>query len=203
MALPNPLPAAFSTAFSIFPAAINHLLAQEPWARSKLAAHTGKIARFDAAVLTLNLKVVADGMLALTTDEVPTVTVRVKPADLPLILQNRERAFSYVTVEGDADFANAISQVSQTLKWEVEEDLSKLFGDIAATRLVAGTKSVLNTAKATQQKLAENLAEYFLEEKPMLARTQAVIDFGSDVARMRDDIERLLKRIEKLERNTR
>lgn len=201
--LPAALAAAFSTAFSTFPAALNHLLTQEPWARTKLAAHADKIVRFDAVVVILNLKVTADGMTVLAAqDEAPTVTIRVKPADLPLILQKREQAFSYVTVEGDADFANAISQVSQTLKWEAEEDLSKLVGDIAAARLVAGAKAALNTAKATQQKLAENLAEYFLEEKPMLVRPQDVIDFGGDVAKMRDDVERLVKRIEKLERNT-
>jgi ubiquinone biosynthesis protein UbiJ len=196
MALSNPL----SAALSVFPAAINHLLASEPWAREKLSAHAGKIARLDAVMVALNLKVMADGMLASAPeDETPAVTVRVKPADLPLILQNRERAFSYVTVEGDADFANAVSQLSQSLHWEAEEDLSKLVGDIAATRLVAGAKAAAHSAKATQQKFAENLAEYFLEEKAVLVRPQAVVDFGSDVARIRDDIERLVKRIEKLE----
>jgi ubiquinone biosynthesis accessory factor UbiJ len=185
---------------SIVPAAINHLLAQEAWARNKLAAHAGKTARFDAAVLQLDLTVRADGLLATAEDgATPHVTIRVKPADLPLILQNRERAFSWVGVEGDADFANSISQVSQSLHWEAAEDLSKLVGDIAATRLVAGAKAALHTMTATPKILAENLAEYFLEEKPVLVRPQAVADFGSDVARVRDDIERLMKRIEKLE----
>lgn len=176
------------------------MLAQEQWARGKLAEHAGKTARFDAVVLVLDLQVTADGMLAMPEDDaVPQVTIRVKPGDLPLILQNRERGFSYVTVEGDADFANTISQISQSLRWEAEDDLSKLVGDIAAVKLVAGAKAVLRTVKTTHQKLAENLAEYFLEENPMLIRPQAVMDYGSDVAKIRDDIERLIKRIEKLE----
>jgi ubiquinone biosynthesis protein UbiJ len=192
MTAPNP--------FFFIPSGLNHLLAQESWARDRLARHAGKIARFEASAITLELQVGADGLLALApANAAPQVTIRVKAADLPLILQNRERAFSYVTVEGDADFANAISQLSQSLKWDAEDDLSKLFGDIAANRLVAGAKAAAGTAREVPQKLAEQLAEYLLEEKPMLVRPQAVQDFGSDVARLRDDLERLTKRLEKLE----
>ena len=179
-------------------AAINHLLSREPWARNELVRHAGKVARFDAGVAAICLKVAADGMVQAAGDETADVTIRVKLSDLPMIAQNRERAFSYVQIEGDADFANAISRLSQSLRWEAEEDLSKLIGDIAAVRVVAGVKTAMETARATQQKLAENVAEYFLEENPMLVRPQALADFSSEVSRLRDDVERLAKRIEKL-----
>ncbi|NMM29136.1 MAG: sterol-binding protein [Glaciimonas sp.] len=186
---------------AILPAAINHLLAQESWARDKLAAHAGKIACFDAGLLCLRFKVAPGGMLESAAPEMPaTVTIRAQAADLPLMLQNRERAFSYVQIEGDADFANVISQLSQTLRWEAEHDLSKLVGDIAATRIVGGVRSASRSVQSAAQSLAENAAEYFLEENPTLLRPQAVSDFGREVARMRDDVERLSKRIEKLQR---
>jgi ubiquinone biosynthesis accessory factor UbiJ len=189
-----------ATPLSLIPSAINHLLVQEPWARDKLAAHNGKTACFDLSVLRVKLTIMTDGMLSLAAEgDTPHVTIRVKPEQLPLLLQNRERAFSTVTVEGDADFANTISQVSQSLHWEAEEDLSKLVGDIAAARMVASAKAAFQAARTTQQALAENVAEYLLEEKPVLVRPQAVQDFGADVAKMRDDVERLQKRIEKLE----
>ncbi|MDB5771301.1 MAG: sterol-binding protein [Burkholderia sp.] len=187
-----------STPFTL---AINHLLAQEPWARDKLIGHAGKVACFDAGagVITLKLKVAPDGMLqAAAQDATPDVTIHFKLTDMPLIAQNRERAFSYVKIQGDADFANTISQLSQSLRWEAEEDLSKLVGDIPATRIVGTVKAAFNMARSTQQKLAENVAEYFLEENPLLVRPQAVADFAGDVTRLRDDVERLAKRIEKL-----
>jgi ubiquinone biosynthesis protein UbiJ len=184
---------------SAVPAAINHLLAQEPWARERLAKHAGKIAVIDAGLVTVRLKAAGDGLTETAgADEAPNVTIRIKPADLPLIMQNRERAFSWVTIEGDAEFANTISQLSQSLRWEAEEDLSRWVGDIAARRMVAGAKAAFDTAKATQRTLAENAAEYFLEENPMLMRPEAVADFGSEVNTLRDDVERLAKRIEKL-----
>ena len=187
---------------SLIPAAINHLLTQEPWARNKLLAHAGKVACFDTGVIAVKLQVAVDGRVETATDEMPpNVTIRAKFLELPLIAQNRDRAFSYVKIEGDADFANTISQLSQSLQWEAEEDLSKWIGDIAAVRVVAGAKSVVGSIRSTPQKIAENLAEYFLEENPMLMRPQDVADFTRDVARLRDDVERLTKRIDRLNGN--
>ncbi|MES2534579.1 MAG: SCP2 sterol-binding domain-containing protein [Pseudomonadota bacterium] len=187
---------------SPIPAAINHLLVQESWAQTRLAAHAGKVAVFDGGVAIVRLQVAPDGLVQSAAEDAPAnVTIRIKPADLPLIAQNRDRAFSYVKIEGDADFANTISQLSQSLQWDAEDDLSKWVGDIAATRIVAGARATLHAAQSTSRKLAENAAEYFLEEKPMLIRPQAVADFAGDVARLRDDAERLAKRIDRLKGN--
>ncbi|MBS0308572.1 MAG: sterol-binding protein [Proteobacteria bacterium] len=185
---------------ALLPAAVNHLLAQEAWARAALGKHAGQSARFDLGIVALDWQVTADGLLqAAESACVPAVVIRIRPADLPLIAQDMERAVSYVRIEGDAEFANTISMLTKNLKWEAEEDVSKLVGDIAAKRMVTGAKSALNTVRTTQQALAENLAEYFLEEKPLLMRTAPVADFGNDVTRLRDDLERLEKRIKKLE----
>ena len=40
-------------------------------------------------------------------EAMPAVTIRMKLPDLPMIAQNRDRAFSYVKIEGDADAAGA------------------------------------------------------------------------------------------------
>lgn len=187
--------------FSFTPAPVNHLLAQDAWARTQLAAHAGKIARLDAGLLTLDWQVTADGMFkAAESGAAPHVVIRVKLADVPLILQNRERAISYVRIEGDADFANAISRLSETLKWEAEEDLGRVVGDVAAHRIVVTAKSALAGVRTRGQALQENIAEYFLEENPMLLRPQSVADFGREVSKLRDDIERLEKRVRKLDR---
>jgi len=117
------LPSSFQlTMISIAPF-INHLLAQEKWARDKLLPHAGKIACIDVQMWQLRLKVSTDGLLedidALAT---PDVTIRIKPSDLPLMAQHSEKAFSYVKIEGDADFANTMSFLSQNLRWEAESD---------------------------------------------------------------------------------
>jgi ubiquinone biosynthesis protein UbiJ len=181
-------------------ATVNHLLAQEDWARSELKLHAGKVAVIDASPVALRLRVTQDGMVAAArADEGANVTIRLKLSDLPLIAQNRERAFSYVQIEGDAEFANAISHLSQSLRWEAEHDLERLLGPIAAVRLVQGARAALTSAQTGQRKLAENVAEYFLEEKPLLIRPVLAEEFGADVVKLRDDVERAAKRLEKLE----
>lgn len=179
---------------------INHLLAQEAWARDALALHAGKLACIDLELSQLRLKVQPGGMVeAGEVDGQADVTIRLKLADLPLIAQNRERAFSYVKIEGDAEFANVISQLSQGLRWEAEADLEPWIGTIAATRLVSSAKTAVETAQSTHQKVLENVAEYLLEEQPMLVRPATVEDFSTEVARLRDDVERADKRLQKLE----
>lgn len=196
---PSHILGSFSTAAPAS-AAINHLLAQEPWARQQLQRHAGKVACIDAGTVALRLRVTADGMLeAAPADEPARVTIRVKLSDLPLIAQNRERAFSYVQIEGDADFANAISSLSTSLRWEAESDLEKVVGPVAAVRMVSGARAAVEAVKTGHQKLAENVAEFLLDEKQVLIRPQAVDEFSADVARLRDDVERAAKRLAKLE----
>ena len=181
-------------------ATVNHLLAQESWARTELKLHAGKIAVIDASPAVLRLRVAPDGMVeAAGSDAAAAVTIRLKLGDLPLIAQNRERAFSYVQIEGDAEFANAISRLSQSLRWEAEYDLEKLVGPIAAVRLVQGAKAAVQGARNGQRKVAENVAEYFLDENPLLIRPVVAESFAADVTRFRDDVERASKRLEKLE----
>ena len=187
--------------FTPITAAVNHLLAQEPWALRTLAAHAGKIACIDGGALILKWQVTVDGLLqAPPAGIAPNVTIRLKLSDLPLMAQNPDRAFSYVNIEGDADLANAISQVALGLRWDAERDLSKLIGDIAAVRLVEGAKATMSALQSTHKKMAENLAEYFLEEKPLLIRPHVVADFTHAVTTLRDDLARLTKRIERIER---
>lgn len=182
-------------------ATINHLLAQEPWARQQLAVHAGKLACIDTGAVALRLRVDSAGMLEAAPADMPAnVTIRVRLSDVPLILQNRERAFSYVKIEGDAEFANAISQLSKGLRWEAEHDLEKVVGPILATRLVAGARDAAAFVRTSQQKLAENVAEYFLDEQPMLIRPSTLQEYSAGVTRVRDDVERLAKRLARLEK---
>ena len=180
--------------------AINHLLAQEAWARDALELHAGKEALIDASGVNLRMRVTRDGMVEASRSEEPaSVTIRVKLADLPLIARNRERAFSYVKIEGDAEFANTISQLSKGLRWEAEHDIERMMGPVAATRIASGARSAFEHVRTTHKKVSENLAEYFVEENPLLVPKMAVEEFTDDVTRLRDDVERAAKRIARLE----
>ena len=189
-------------------ATINHLLAQEAWARDALMRHAGKVACFSieqfrgqlSGRLRLCMRVARDGMLETAgADDVANVTIHVKLSDLLLILQNRDRAFSYVRIDGDAEFANTISQLSKGLRWDAEYDLERLFGPIAATRLVGGARSAVGGAATAGRRQAQHVAQIQLEDRRVLVRPAAVEAFADDILRLRDDVERTAKRIAKLE----
>ena len=59
---------------------------------------------------------------------------------------------------------------------------------------------MVSAAQKTHQNLQENLAEYFLEENPLLVRPSEVDLFAKQVIKTRDDVERFGKRIERLEK---
>src|SRR5471032_640368 len=199
MTPPNAIPSA-ATLLTPVAATINHLLAQEPWAREALLPHAGKVAVIDAGVAVLRLRVTADGMVdTAPADAAARVTIRINPSDLPLIAQNRERAFSYVKIDGDAEFANTISQLSKSLRWEAEHDLEKVVGPVAAVRLVSGARAAFDAIQTGHRKLTENVAEFLADEQAVLLRPAAVEAWSADVTRLRDDVERAAKRIAKLE----
>ena len=113
-------------------ATINHLLARQPALQATLAAHKGKVACVAIGALTLRLQVAADGLLTAPSESAnhpdteanPNVTIRISPADVPQILANRARAFSYVSLEGDADFAKSISEIANNLHWVAQAEAS-------------------------------------------------------------------------------
>ena len=182
-------------------AVINHLLSRQPVLSEKLRAHAGEVACLDVGI-QLTLAVAADGLFQLAGNAKPNVTIRIKPADLPQVVVDVEKAFSCVTISGDADFARTISEIANELHWDPEEDLAPFLGDIAAVRITQAARTTLSHAKSGGRKFFENMAEYLLEENPTLLYRQAGEKFASDVAVIRDDVERLAKRIASLEKHS-
>jgi ubiquinone biosynthesis accessory factor UbiJ len=183
-------------------AVINHLLVRQPMLCAKLRAHAGGVACLELGTIQLKLAVAADGLFQLAETAEPNVTIRIKPADLPQVMMNMEKAFSYVSISGDADFARTISEMANELHWEPEEDLAPFLGDIAAVRITQAVRTTLSHAKSGGRKFFENMAEYLLEENPTLLYRQTGEQFASDVAIIRDDVERLAKRIASLEKQS-
>lgn len=180
---------------------LSHVLAHDEQARKHMATQAGKHLQIDLDGWRMVLAVSIDGyLIQASANAIADVTLFVRKADLPLILQNMQRASAYVRLEGDADLANTISQVAQQVRWDAEADLAKLIGDIAAVRVVQSSKSIWQGLLGHQRSLQENLAEYLVEEGRLLPAKPEVDYHHNDIVNLRDDVERLLKRIEKLER---
>ena len=101
-------------------------------------------------------------------------------------------------LEGDAEFAQAVSLLVRNLRWDVEEDLSKVVGDAASHRAVSTARRVSGEVKRANERVVANVSEYLLEENPQLVRPRAVQTLADGVRRLRDDLARLEKRLDRL-----
>lgn len=186
-----------------FVAAVNHLLASSDWARLKLAPHAGKTAAFDVFPARFAVEVSADGTLAAAAPDAPAaVTVRLTHLNLLELLGGGEGAWRSAEVEGDSEFAAAISQVAANLRWDAEEDLSRVVGDVAAHRLAGAGRAAAAWPRQAVRSMAENAAEYLTEEAQVLVTPLQASEFVREVDELRDATERLEKRIERLTRLT-
>jgi ubiquinone biosynthesis protein UbiJ len=192
--------AMLSRPFSSF---VNHLLASAEWARANLTAHAGKVAVFEISPMHVAVVVDAEGMLRpAEAGAVPSVTIRLTPATALQFVAEREAAWRNADIEGDTDFAAALSRIAANIDWDIEEDLSRLFGDIAAHRLAAAGRAAAAWPKQGAESIATGLAEYLTEEKHLLVTPLQATEFLAEVDELRDDVERLDKRIERLQRRT-
>jgi ubiquinone biosynthesis accessory factor UbiJ len=179
-------------------ALLNHLLERETWARERLTPFSGRRARIDAFPVTLLLGIDDRGRFEAAAGE-PHVTIAVETAQLPAWLFDPQAMLRNVRLSGDAEFARALSQVLQDLRPEPEEDLARIVGDAAAVRIVGLLRAVATQIREGSARLAATTAEYFSAENPLLATREAVDAFTADVTDLRDAVERLAKRIERLE----
>lgn len=180
-------------------AAINHLLGQAAWAREKLVPFAGHAAQIKLPPFEAAFLIGGDGFLANPAPEADLEVSIALPAATPLLaLQGKEAVMRAARIEGSAEFAQTLAFVIRNLRWDAEEDLSGVFGDIAAHRIVSGAREFAAWQQQAAQNFAENLAEYFTEEQPMIARQADIGEFSSDIDRLRDDVARLEKRVNRL-----
>ena len=181
-------------------AALNHLLAQQPWAAQRLQAFAGASAEFRCPPFPdLRVSVAKSGLLEPAPAQAEVaLTVKLKPGALPLLLLRDEAALKEIHIEGSAELAATVKHLLRHLAWDAEEDLSRLVGDVLAHRLVGQGRAFAAWQLEAATRLAENLAEYWTEEQPLLARTADVANFCRDVDVLRDEVAEMEKRLERL-----
>lgn len=176
---------------------INHVLRANSWARERLLPHAGRVVRVENPPFAILMVVTADGAIAdAAADAVPDVTIYLTPGLMLRFMARDASVWNDVRVEGDAEFAATLNHLARNLRWDIEEDLSKVVGDIAAHRLAESGRKLSAWGQQSADNLARSFAEYWTEERPLIASRADVEQFVRDVDALRDDLARLEKRIE-------
>jgi ubiquinone biosynthesis accessory factor UbiJ len=195
--------------------ALNHILKQNEWALQRLARHFGKTVRFNIAPFSFTYTIQNNGLLAAaeldvlperilanapykTSDQHPDATCTFPPSLLPRLALHDEAAMQAMVSEGDTALLADVLYMSRNLRWDVAEDLSYAVGDIAAERIVQFAHGGQQQVHDTARNLSQALAEYWTEERPLLAKPDQVARFIQNVDKLRDDVARLDQRISRL-----
>jgi ubiquinone biosynthesis accessory factor UbiJ len=181
-------------------AAVNHVLRSAPLALERLGRHAGRTVRIRIGPASFAFTVQTTGeVTAALAGAARDLDVRISPFLLPRLLARDDAAWRDIEMTGDMELAHEVSFLFRHLTWDVEEDLSRVVGDIAAHRVVSTAKALDGWARDAALRTAQGAAEYWTEESPVIASRVKVGGFVREVSDLRDAVDRLEKRIERLE----
>ncbi len=186
---------------------VNRVLALDPEGAARLAPVEGRVLRVELTGFGTRVYVVpGEQQLFLfgSYDAPPDCVVRGSPAALlgMVLAEHREDAVfaGAVSIDGDNRLAQVLGEVFRGLDIDWEEQLSKLLGDTLAHRVMNRARAGERWAGRSSDIARQNLREYLQEEALVLPSRQEMDDFLGSVDRLRDDVERLAARVERLER---
>lgn len=179
-------------------ATLNHLLAQQPELPRRLHRMAGKVARLLLPPHDIRFVIGDDGLLSASEQEA-NATLSIPLSLVPRLLTHDQAALNDIHISGESEFAAELGRVLMQLQWDATEDLSRLVGDIAANRLSQLGQSLFGPRGQWLKNLSENLIEHWTEEQPLIAHKAQIQQFINDVDTLRDDAERLEKRLARLQ----
>ena len=175
----------------------NHLFQQNEWLKKDLSKHRSKSILFNVGPIHYAL-IINESGLPEYRSHIDSYDAEIKLSIASAVELMRGNKKAHIEIKGDIDFATVMSHLLKDIEWDYEDDLSQIVGDIPAYHLVKLGKKVVNATKKTSFNIADTFAEYWLEEKPLIAKKRLVEQFNNEVDRLRFDVDRLELRLKKL-----
>lgn len=172
---------------------VNLALRLDPQAQSALYQLAGHCLAVEFAnfSITLYFLISSDAITILSRyDKTPNTKLR---GELFSMLAQKD-----IYIEGDPHFAQKFQQLFKRIDIDWEEQLSKLVGDGLAQQIGSQTKKQFKFIKKIFDTIKLNLVEYLQEETNQLPPTLEVQAFISNVDILRNDVERLALKIQRI-----
>ena len=110
-----------------------------------------------------------------------------------------ERARASARIAGDAEVAGRYRELFALARPDLEEELSRLVGDLPARRLSLAAQGAIGWIGKLGRTVGENVAEYLQEESRDLPARTEVEEFLQGVDRLRDTADRVEARLARIE----
>ena len=187
---------------------LNRTIAEVTPARELCARLDGKIVAIRVRDTALAMYFVFDAEtveLAFDSEREPDVAITASIVTLAsMIGSDGAQAIreGNVDLTGNAGVAEAFRDLLSFTKPDIEEELSKFVGDAAAHRLGRLAAGLRDWALEARSTMGGNIREYLQEESRDVPSRYEVDEFARKVDTLRDDVERLVARIDRLEGGT-
>jgi ubiquinone biosynthesis protein UbiJ len=129
---------------------LNHVLQQEPQAMERLVRQKGRVVLVQWRTFVFKVQVTPAGLLDLATGDTPADLTLVLTEESPFAIAQTlmEGGKPAVRIEGDVQLAAEVNWLVDHVRWDIEEDLSRIVGDAPAHTMVQAGRSF---AQALQQ----------------------------------------------------
>jgi ubiquinone biosynthesis accessory factor UbiJ len=135
---------------------LNHVLQQEPLAVERLFRQKGRVALIECAPIAMKLTVTPAGLLDLAhANAQPDLSLKVldtHPLQLAQTLLRGDKP--RMEIAGDVMLAAEVNWLVDHVRWDVEEDLSRIVGDVPAHTLMRTLRGLGDALKAFIQPMA-------------------------------------------------
>jgi len=188
---------------------LNEQIASSTAARERLAGLDGK--RFAVVVNGTDLRIVIEasgGELKVSRSRTGDCDVELTASAFDLLKLASAAGLSDLkstgaVVNGNVDVADAFADLLRLAKPDFEDFIADWIGDMPAHAVGSAVRGLRRFGERAERAFEQNLAEYLQEEKPTLVPPPLARHFGSEVDRIRDDVDRAERRVEGLERRMR
>lgn len=176
---------------SAFVGVFNHLLRQNDGMRARLATFAGRrvsvaleapsLARLEPPRLAA--RITGEGLLDASPAEVAAAGPAAAPAEAPpgepqrfdagmhvrpsfaaagaLLREGTRGLAPYVRIEGEAMLAAALAEAAERMRWDPEEDLSRLTGDVVAHRIGRGVGAAREAMRGLRARFSASAGRRF------------------------------------------
>jgi ubiquinone biosynthesis protein UbiJ len=112
-------------------------------------------------------------------------------------------AVGELNISGDVELGSRFKRILENAQPDFEEPLARVIGDVAAHQIGRVVRAGRDWGRHAGKSVALDVAEYLQEEARVLAPRVRVDEFLSAVDQLRNDSERLHKRLELLKERLR
>lgn len=181
---------------------LNKALVSDPTSHQLLLSIEGRSAKIEITDLSLSIYVLfTENGIRLQQLAEATSEVLVEAGLMQFLRAAKTGNPRGLSIEGDAELAQVMAQIAHRLPASTWESISKKIGDGPSRVVEKAVQNLSALIERTRKQLEYQVVEYLHYETQMLPSKEEVSNFYDEVRSLSNDLERLRKRVDILDRS--